>query len=85
MLKTTAGGDVTHYVKPMAGNRRLDWCLTWATDCGKPAANFYCKTQGHDKAVSFKIASDIGKTRLLKTGEKCTQPDCDGFKYIDCE
>jgi hypothetical protein len=77
--------DIVKYNKPMAGGRRLDWCLSWATDCGKPAADFYCKSKGHDKAISFKIASDIGKTRILKTNEKCTQPDCDGFKSITCE
>jgi hypothetical protein len=77
--------DVVRFNKPMVGSRRLDWCLTWATDCGKPAADFYCQKKGYDQAVSFKIASDIGKTRILKTGQKCTEPGCDGFKFIDCE
>jgi hypothetical protein len=77
--------EIVKYNKPMAGSRRLDWCLTWATDCGQPAADFYCKSKGHEKAISFKIASDIGKTRILKTNEKCTQPECDGFKSVTCE
>jgi hypothetical protein len=77
--------EVVRFNKPMAGSRRLDWCLTWATACGKPAADFYCAGKGYDNAVSFKIAADIGKTRILKTGQKCTEPGCDGFKYIDCE
>jgi hypothetical protein len=77
--------EIVKYNKPMAGGRRLDWCLTWATNCGQPAADFYCKSKGHGKAIAFKIASDIGKTRILKTNEKCTQPDCDGFKSITCE
>ncbi len=74
-----------HYNAPMAGKRRLDWCLTWATDCGKPAADYYCKTKGHALATGFKIDENIWKTRILKTGQKCTDPECDGFKYIDCE
>jgi hypothetical protein len=69
----------------MAGKRRLDWCLTWASDCGKPAADYYCKTKGHAQATGFKIDENIWKTRILKTGQKCTDPECDGFKYIDCE
>lgn len=77
--------DPVHYVKPMAGKRRLDWCLDYGTGCGKPAANFYCKAKGHDKAVNFKIDENIFMTRLLKTGQKCTDPSCDGFKFIDCE
>lgn len=73
------------YSKPMAGGRRLDWCLTWGADCGKPAANYYCKKKGHETVVDFKLAENIGKTRIMKTGEKCTMPECDGFKYITCE
>jgi hypothetical protein len=73
------------YANPMVGKRRLDWCLDWATNCGKPAADFYCKSQGQTTAVDFKIAENIFKTRLLKSGQKCTDPECDGFKYITCE
>jgi hypothetical protein len=77
--------ESVRFNKPMAGSRRLDWCLTWATNCGKPAANFYCKQKGYNVATGFQIANDIGKTRILKTGEKCTDPACDGFRYIECE
>jgi hypothetical protein len=73
------------YNKPKVGSRRLDWCLTWATGCGKPAADYFCKKKGHDEATAFKIAEDIGKTRIMKTGQKCSEPMCDGFKFITCE
>jgi hypothetical protein len=76
---------IIHYEEPMAGKRRLDWCLTWATDCGQAAADYYCDSQGHTKAVKFKQAIGLGKTRLLKTSQKCTGPQCTGFEYIDCE
>jgi hypothetical protein len=74
-----------HYEYPMAGKRRVDWCYEWATDCGKPAADYYCKVNGQDHAVDFKIDENISKTRILHSGQKCTDPECDGFKYIDCE
>lgn len=77
--------DEITYHKPKAGGRRLDWCLTWATDCGQKAANYFCKSKGQNTAIDFKIAEDIGKTRILKTGQKCTEPACDGFKYITCQ
>jgi hypothetical protein len=73
------------YDNPMVGKRRLDWCLDWSANCGKPAADYYCKKQGHTTAIGFKIDENIWKTRLLKTGQKCTDPNCDGFKYIECE
>jgi hypothetical protein len=77
--------EPVRYNLPTAGKRRLDWCLTWATNCGKPAADFYCKAKGHAQAAGFKIDENIWKTRIMKTGQKCTEPECDGFKYIDCE
>jgi hypothetical protein len=79
-----ASSEEVTYSKPMAGGRRLDWCLTWAVDCGKPAADYYCKKKGHSGVVNFAIAEDIGKTRILKTNQKCTEPICDGFKFITC-
>jgi hypothetical protein len=77
--------EPVHYVNPMAGKRRLDWCFSWAAECGKPAADFYCQSQGHNHSVDFKKDDNIYKTRILHTGQKCTDPECDGFKYIDCE
>jgi hypothetical protein len=78
-------GEAVTYNKPRAGGRRLDWCLTWGVNCGKPAADYFCKKRGHVEASAFKIAENIGATRILKTGEKCTMPECDGFRYITCE
>jgi hypothetical protein len=77
--------EIVRFSNPKAGSRRLDWCLTWATGCGEPAADFYCQKKGYEESVGFKIAENIGKTRILKTGQKCTEPSCDGFKYIDCQ
>jgi hypothetical protein len=77
--------EPVRFNKPMAGSRRLDYCLGYATGCGKPAANYYCQSKGYDEAVGFKIASNVGKTRILKTGQKCSNSECDGFKFIDCE
>jgi hypothetical protein len=77
--------DPVKYSKPMSGNWRLDWCLDYGANCGKPAADYYCKSKGHDHSISFKIAADIGHTRLLKTDEECSTGKCDGFKSITCE
>jgi hypothetical protein len=65
---------------------RLDWCLNWATDCGKPVADTFCKRKGFSQgAASFEIAADIGSTRLIGTGAVCDQPFCDGFAHITCK
>ena len=78
------------FQKPMhpSGGNRLDWCLTWATDCGKPAADAFCKAKGHAQgSASFSKAVDIGdkhKTRVIGTGAVCDQKVCDGFAQITC-
>jgi hypothetical protein len=75
--------------KPMhPQGSRLDWCVSWAQNCGKPAADAFCKAKGHAAgAVSFTKATDIGdkiKTRLIGTGAVCDQKMCDGFGQIVC-
>ena len=64
---------------------RLDWCLSWATDCGKPAADAYCDWKGFSKSSDFQIAPDIGLTRIISSGQVCSDPGCDGFKFITCQ
>jgi hypothetical protein len=76
------------FPKPKQGGDRLDWCLNWGTDCGKPAADAFCKAKGYDKSNDFAEAPDIGgstPTRLISTNALCDQPYCDGFGYITCE
>ena len=79
------GYDSVTYDYPKAGKWHLDWCLTYGQNCGKPVAEYYCQSKGHQHATAFEIDKDYGKTRLMKTGEKCEDPSCDGFKYITCQ
>ncbi len=79
------GYEAIRYDYPRAGKWHLDWCLSYGAECGKPAADYYCKAKGHGGAKAFEIDENYGKTRIMKTGEKCTDQSCDGFKYISCE
>ncbi len=79
------GYEAVRYDYPRSGKWHLDWCLSYQADCGKPAAEYYCQSKGHAHAKDFAKDEDYGKTRNLKTGEKCTDQGCDGFKYISCE
>ena len=75
-----------HY--PTIQGHRLDWCRQWAKDCGKGAANSFCRSKGYSRAKSWEIDSDIGQhspTYVIETGQICDQSFCDGFKYIECE
>jgi hypothetical protein len=75
------------FFKPKFQGNRLDWCVNWATGCGKPAADKYCQIKGFNKSINFKKANNIGQskpTRLIGTGAVCDQGFCDGFKRIRC-
>jgi hypothetical protein len=74
--------------KPMFNGNRLDWCLKWSADCGKPAADAFCKAQGYQSAIAFEADPRIGSrtpTRLIGTGATCDLAYCDGFRQITCE
>jgi hypothetical protein len=62
----------------------LDWCRAYGTDCGKPAADAFCRSQGHARADHLQPRQDIGKTVIITTGAICNDPTCDGFRLIEC-
>ena len=73
--------------KPMFNGNRLDWCLNWKADCGKPVADAFCQARGFGRAISYAKAPDIGSrspTRLLGTSAVCDLAGCDGFRQITC-
>lgn len=71
------------------GYSMLDWCLTWARQCGKPAADAFCALQDPSRpvALDFSQAPRMGSSRptLVLVGRvKCKEPHCAGFKHITC-
>jgi len=72
---------------PKIKGYRLDWCRLWGTDCGKGAADAFCRLKGYTGAESWEIDPDIGlrsPTYVIGSGQICNQSFCDGFKYIVC-
>jgi len=72
---------------PTINGYRLDWCRKWAQDCGKGAADAFCRKMGFAKAISFEEDYDIGAkspTYVIDDGKICNQGFCDGFKYVTC-
>jgi len=83
------GGPVTRtFNNPRINGVRLDWCRRWSQQCGRPAANAFCRRRGYARAVSHRQAVDIGRwtqTRIITTGQICSANFCDGFRHITCE
>lgn len=84
LLLVTGGvgqADVRSYSAPVVNGSRLDACLTG--DCGKPAADTFCRGQGFEIAILFQrqAATD---TKRLGSGEFCAGAACTGFRQIKC-
>lgn len=75
---------------PLLDGVRLDGCLYWASQCGKPAADRFCTTRqkGYKGAVAWDIelyvprTKVIGDSRICETGKN--NPNCGAFTFIEC-
>lgn len=77
-------GAYVWYDYPAIEGYRLDWCFSWARDCGQRAANAFCHLNGHLNEAGFTIDPNIGLTKIITTGQVCNEQGCDGFKFIRC-
>jgi len=93
--KTPAAGDgldaarsvITHFSLPIYQNYRVDSCLSLNRQCGKPAADAWCRAKGFAKAIDWAVDHDIGATTptyIMGDQGLCDHALCDGFKYITC-
>lgn len=75
------------FTNPRIDGKRLDWCKSWGKECGKNAANSFCRRHGFKRATKFGIAENIGArdpTRVIVGGQICNKDFCDGFSQIVC-
>lgn len=71
---------------PFFRGTRIDWCLTWATNCGDPAATVACKLRGFRRALPGAYGTIAAPpTYVLGTDQICNFPGCTGFTWVGCE
>jgi hypothetical protein len=83
---SAAAQDKT-YNKPRIQDQRLDWCMQWGTNCGKPVADAFCNRRRFTNARVYR-AEVVGRsepTRLFGTNQVCNGSFCTAFAYITCE
>jgi hypothetical protein len=81
-----ASGDEFTYDKPRYMDDRLDWCLTWGTNCGRPVAVTFCNRRRFEDAVDFgpdKVGRSA-QTRLTGSNQICNGDFCTAFSHITC-
>ncbi len=72
------------YAPPLVNGKRVDWCLTWGTDCGQPAADHFCKSQSYGRAETWRWEY-VEPTVILGDGKECSgKVRCGGFSFIRC-
>lgn len=83
-----AAQETRSFSAPAVKGVRLDWCKHWARDCGKPAADLFCREMGFQHAAQFEIDVGVGgrgiRTLVFGDGRICSHPTCSSFKAITC-
>ena len=62
----------------------LDGCLTFAKNCGKPAADYFCNWKGFDEATEWKVRKNSPPTMTIKGREKCEEDFCGRIIMVKC-
>ncbi len=82
VLTAPAGAGVRNFFTPEIDGARVDACLG-AGDCGKAAADAFCKVQGYDRATLFQ-REPSALSRVLDTGRLCSTGSCTAFRQVKC-
>jgi hypothetical protein len=93
--RASASNTIAHatadyvFSRPKYGSYRLDWCESWATNCGKPAADRFCRRHygSAAAALTYSKESNIGHVTPTLTQvdrQLCAESFCGGFLSITC-
>jgi hypothetical protein len=76
------------YLNPTYRGHSLDWCKTFEHGCGQDAADAFCESKGHDKALRFFKKNNV-QVRTMCIGDNAVcdprHHSCDSFKSITCK
>ncbi|MEZ5449526.1 MAG: hypothetical protein R3E95_14285 [Thiolinea sp.] len=69
---------------PKVGGYALDLCREWGTNCGKPAADAYCKANGYRFALNYQVKNNSPTTKVINGGGLCVESYCDRISHVTC-
>jgi len=71
------------FPNPMANGAPVDWCATYANNCGVGGATLFCQQHGFGSAISWQTFS-AGHTFVLGSNQYCNGSLCTGFSFVRC-
>ncbi len=74
----------TRFDAPKYRGKLIDQCYKWGRECGKPAADRFCRTKKYDEAVRFNVER-ARPTWVMGEKRVCDAPFCAGFTEIVCK
>jgi hypothetical protein len=76
--------QVEEFRAPTVNGLPLDYCRIWAAECGKPAADEYCRRRGFRESVHFEVGYDQPNTWSIGANRLCNYPQCDRITLVRC-
>lgn len=77
--------EVRTYFTPNVDGQPIAFCVQSSTDCGKPVADAWCRSQGFDEALLFQRDVAAKAVALhVDTGRPCSEELCLSFHQIKC-
>ena len=84
-MSSSAYADRKTINNPQVRGYSLDLCREFGTNCGKPAADAYCQSQGYRSSVNFMQVGGQQETRTIGSGQVCSRPEgCDRISQVVC-
>jgi hypothetical protein len=74
----------TEFRNPEINGLAVDYCLTWGQNCGKPAADAFCRKQGFARSEGHVVYENAPPTILVGDGAICREPYCARMISISC-
>ena len=86
LLANGAAAAARTYSEPTYLGDQIHYCLA-TSGCGKAAADAFCKLEGYQNALTFKLQQDparIATARVLDSGEVLHAPQAMPFTLVKC-
>ena len=82
--KPRSSARIVSYSNPRVNGYALDYCREWGKNCGKPAADAFCKSKGHKSATDFKLKKNSPPTWVINDRKACRSSGCDRISKVYC-